>query len=348
MSKKFFSIILVVLMMITSVMVYAEDGTVVDIAVNDGSFTTLVAALQKAELVEALSGEGPFTVFAPTDDAFGDLLAQLDITAEDLLNHPQLSDVLLYHVVSGKVMSTDLSEGLEAETLKGDNVTISLEGGVFVNESEVVTADIEGSNGVIHVIDKVLVPEDFVLETEPEETIVDIAVNNGSFTTLVAALQKAELVEALSGEGPFTVFAPTDDAFGDLLAQLDITAEDLLNHPQLSDVLLYHVVSGKVMSTDLSEGMEAPTLKGDNIMVSLEGGVFINDSEVVTADIEGSNGVIHVIDQVLVPGDFVLETEEEQEPLPLPDTGVATGVLTYSALAALGVSGMVLTKKKIK
>jgi LPXTG-motif cell wall-anchored protein len=348
MSKKIFSIILVVLMMMTSVMVYAEDGTVVDIAVNDGSFTILVAALQKAELVETLSGEGPFTVFAPTDDAFADLLAQLDITAEDLLNHPQLSDVLLYHVVSGKVMSTDLSEGLEAETLKGDNVTISLEGGVFVNESEVVTADIEGSNGVIHVIDKVLVPEDFVLETEPEETIVDIAVNNGSFTTLVAALQKAELVEALSGEGPFTVFAPTDDAFADLLAQLDITAEDLLNHPQLSDVLLYHVVSGKVMSTDLSEGMEAPTLKGDNIMVSLEGGVFINDSEVVTADIEGSNGVIHVIDQVLVPGDFVLETEEEQEPVPLPDTGVATGVLAYSALAALGVSGMVLTKKKNK
>jgi LPXTG-motif cell wall-anchored protein len=348
MSKKIFSIILVVLMMMTSVMVYAEDGTVVDIAVNDGNFTTLVAALQKAELVETLSSEGPFTVFAPTDDAFADLLAQLDITAEDLLNHPQLTDVLLYHVVSGKVMSTDLSEGLEAETLKGDNVTISLEGGVFVNDSEVTAADIEGSNGVIHVIDKVLVPEDFVLETEPEETIVDIAVNNGSFTTLVAALQKAELVETLSSEGPFTVFAPTDDAFADLLAQLDITAEDLLNHPQLTDVLLYHVVSGKVMSTDLSEGMEAPTLKGDTIMVSLEGGVFINDSQVVSADIEGSNGVIHVIDSVLVPGDFVLETEEEQEPVPLPDTGVTTGVLAYSALAALGVSGMVLTKKKNK
>ena len=348
MTKKIFSIILVVLMMMTSVMVYAEESTVVEIAVNDGNFTTLVAALQEAELVDTLSGEGPFTVFAPTDDAFADLLAQLDITASDLLAHPQLTDVLLYHVVSGKVMSTDLSEGMEAETLKGDNITVSLEGGVFINDSEVVTADIEGSNGVVHVIDEVLVPEDFVLETEPEETVVDIAVNNGSFTTLVAALQEAELVEALSGEGPFTVFAPTDDAFADLLAQLDITAADLLNHPQLTDVLLYHVVSGKVMSTDLSEGMEAPTLKGDNIMVSLEGGVFINDSEVVIADIEGSNGVIHVIDEVLVPGDFVLETEEEQEPVPIPDTGVTTGVLAYSALAALGVSGMVLTKKKIK
>jgi len=348
MTKKIFSIILVVLMMMTSVMVYAEESTVVEIAVNDGNFTTLVAALQEAELVDTLSGEGPFTVFAPTDDAFADLLAQLDITASDLLAHPQLTDVLLYHVVSGKVMSTDLSEGMEAETLKGDNITVSLEGGVFINDSEVVTADIEGSNGVVHVIDEVLVPEDFVLETEPEETVVDIAVNNGSFTTLVAALQEAELVEALSGEGPFTVFAPTDDAFADLLAQLDITASDLLNHPQLTDVLLYHVVSGKVMSTDLSEGMEAPTLKGDNIMVSLEGGVFINDSEVVTADIEGSNGVIHVLDSVLVPGDFVLETEEEQEPVPLPDTGLETGTLAYSALGILGLSGMIITKKKSK
>ncbi|MFO7888212.1 MAG: fasciclin domain-containing protein [Eubacteriales bacterium] len=348
MSKKIFSIVLVVLIMMTSIMVYAEDDTVVDIAVNDGSFTTLVAALQEAELVETLSGEGPFTVFAPTDDAFAELLAALDITAEDLLNHPQLTDVLLYHVVSGKVMSTDLSEGMEATTLKGDDIMVSLEGGVFINDSEVVTADIEGSNGVIHVIDEVLVPEDFVLETEPEETVVDIAVNNGSFTTLVAALQKAELVEALSGEGPFTVFAPTDDAFAELLAALDITAEDLLNHPQLTDVLLYHVVSGNVMSTDLSEGMMPETLKGDTVMVSLEGGVFINDSEVVTADIEGSNGVIHVIDEVLVPGDFVLETEEEQEPVPIPDTGLGSGAIAYSVLAALGVSGMILTKKKIK
>src|SRR6056297_1159353 len=181
-----------------------------------------------------------------------------------------------------------------------------------------------------------------------DDTVVDIAVNDGSFTTLVAALQEAELVETLSGEGPFTVFAPTDDAFAELLAALDITAEDLLNHPQLTDVLLYHVVSGNVMSTDLSEGMMPETLKGDTVMVSLEGGVFINDSEVVTADIEGSNGVIHVIDEVLVPGDFVLETEEEQEPVPIPDTGLGSGAIAYSVLAALGVSGMILTKKKIK
>lgn len=158
-----------------------------------------------------------------------------------------------------------------------------------------------------------------------EETVVDIAVNDGNFTTLVAALQKSEIVDTLSGDGPFTVFAPIDDAFADLLAQLDITAKDLLDNPQLSDVLLYHVVSGKVMSTDLSEGLEAETLKGDNVTISLEGGVFINDSEVTTADIEGSNGVIHVIDSVLVPSDFVLETEEEQEPVPIPDTGLETG-----------------------
>jgi LPXTG-motif cell wall-anchored protein len=221
-------------------------------------------------------------------------------------------------------------------------------GGVYYNQFKNPKEETKMSKKIFSIILVVLMMMTSVMVYAEDGTVVDIAVNDGSFTTLVAALQKAELVEALSGEGPFTVFAPTDDAFADLLAQLDITAEDLLNHPQLSDVLLYHVVSGKVMSTDLSEGLEAPTLKGDNIMVSLEGGVFINDSEVVTADIEGSNGVIHVIDQVLVPGDFVLETEEEQEPVPLPDTGVATGVLAYSALAALGVSGMVLTKKKNK
>jgi len=214
-------------------------------------------------------------------------------------------------------------------------------GGVYYNQFKNPKEETKMSKKIFSIILVVLMMITSVMVYAEDGTVVDIAVNNGSFTTLVAALQKAELVEALSGEGPFTVFAPTDDAFADLLVQLDITAEDLLNHPQLTDVLLYHVVSGKVMSTDLSEGLEAETLKGDNVTISLEGGVFVNNSEVTAADIEGSNGVIHVIDQVLVPGDFVLETEEKQEPLPLPDIGVATGVLACSALAALGVSGMV-------
>jgi uncharacterized surface protein with fasciclin (FAS1) repeats len=366
MKKKVLSLVLVVLLIFSSA-AFAADETIVEIAVANGSFTTLVAALQKAELVDTLSGEGPFTVFAPTDDAFADLLAALEITADDLLNHPQLTEVLLYHVVSGNVMSTDLSEGMMAETLKGDGVTVSLDGGVFINESQVTTADIEGTNGVIHVIDKVLVPDDFVLDPV-DETIVEIAVANGSFTTLVAALQKAELVETLSGAGPFTVFAPTDAAFTDLLTGLGITAEDLLNHPQLKDVLLYHVVSGNVMSTDLSDGMMADTFKGDSIMISLEGGVFINESQVTTADIEGTNGLIHVIDKVLVPDDFVLDTGMDdmtdtgdmtgmddmtgtddmtgmEETTGMPDAGVA-GPIGYMAAAAMSLAGYVVLRKK--
>ncbi|WP_422487003.1 fasciclin domain-containing protein [Gudongella sp. DL1XJH-153] len=355
--KKIMSIMLA-LMLAISIPVFAEEGTIVDIAVESEDFSILVAALQQAELVGALQGEGPFTVFAPTDAAFAKLLGELGIEAGDLLAHPQLAEVLLYHVVSGKVMSTDLSDGMMAPTLKGDNITVDLSDGVKINSSNVVTADIEASNGVIHVIDTVLVPSDFVLSAEEEVeeapgTIVDIAVGSEDFSILVAALQQAELVGALQGEGPFTVFAPTNEAFAKLLGQLGIEAGDLLAHPQLAEVLLYHVVSGKVMSTDLSDGMMAPTLKGDNITVDLEGGVKINSSNVVTADIEASNGVIHVIDTVLVPSDFVLSAEAPAEEEPamtaLPATGSSdtSGLTLLAGLGMIAIGAFVTFRRKI-
>jgi len=147
-----------------------------------------------------------------------------------------------------------------------------------------------------------------MLEEEEEElpSIVDIAVSIEDFSILVAALTEADLVGALSGYGPFTVFAPTNEAFADLLEALEIEAADLLAHPQLADVLLYHVVSGKVMSTDLVDGMEAETLQGESLTIDLSDGVKINTSAVTTADVEASNGVIHIIDAVLVPDDFTL------------------------------------------
>jgi transforming growth factor-beta-induced protein len=353
-SKKLLVLLLTVSLMVFGMAgsVYAEEQDIVDIAVNDGRFTVLVAALQQAGLVETMQSEGPFTVFAPTDDAFAALLGTLDISAEQLLAQPGLADVLLYHVISGQVMSTDLSDGMQAATVGGQNVTISLDGGVFINDSEVIIADIEASNGVIHVIDSVLVPAGFALELEEEETmpdIVDIAVNDGRFTVLVAALQQAGLVETMQSEGPFTVFAPTDDAFAALLGALDISAEQLLAQPGLADVLLYHVISGQVMSTDLSDGMQAATVGGQNVTISLDGGVFINDSEVIIADIEASNGVIHVIDSVLVPAGFALAAEDMQEMAaqePIPQTGdpsmVPFGLL--AAAAAVGILGL----KKIK
>ena len=354
-NQKWMIVLLAISLMVFGVSgsVYAEDQDIVDIAVNDGRFTVLVAALQEAELVETLQGEGPFTVFAPTDDAFVALLEALDITAEQLLAQPALADVLLYHVVSGKVMSTDLSDGMEAATVNGQNITVNLEDGVFINESEVIIPDLEATNGVIHVIDTVLIPEGFELELEEEAlpSIVDIAVEDGRFTVLVAALQQAGLVETLQGEGPFTVFAPTDDAFIALLEALDITAGQLLAQPALADVLLYHVVSGQVMSTDLSDGMTAPTVGGQSITVSLEDGVFINDSEVIIPDLEASNGVIHVIDSVLIPAGFELVLEEapapapEVEEEPIPQTG-DPGMLPLGFAAAAGLAGLWMVKRR--
>jgi transforming growth factor-beta-induced protein len=307
-TRKVFLSILMGLVLLVSVPVYAQEQSIVDIAAGSEDFSILVAALQQANLVEALQGEGPFTVFAPTNEAFTKLLGELQITADDLLNHPQLADVLLYHVVSGKILSTDLQDGAMPETLGGQTVKVDLKDGAKINESKVVTADIEATNGVIHVIDTVLVPETFTLTPAAElpATVVDIALSSPDFSILVAAVQQAGLVEALQGEGPFTVFAPTNAAFEKLLGVLSISAEDLLNNPQLADVLLYHVVAGKVLSTDLQNGMEADTLGGQKIAIDLTDGVRINESSVTAADLEAGNGVVHVIDTVLVPETFTL------------------------------------------
>lgn len=276
---------------------------IVDTAVADGRFTTLVAAVGAAGLVDTLKGEGPFTVFAPTDDAFAALPAG---TVDELLkseNKQKLTDILLYHVVSGKVMAADVTALTSAPTLLGKDVAVKVDmGNVYINESKVIITDIETSNGIIHVIDAVLLPpsDDAMME---KNTIVDIAVADGRFTTLVAALGTADLVETLSGEGPFTVFAPTDDAFAALPAG---TVDSLLlpeNKQKLTDILLYHVVSGKVMAADVVTLNSAPTVLGKDVTITVKDGkVFLNDKvQVIITDIEASNGVIHVINAVLLP-----------------------------------------------
>jgi len=276
---------------------------IVDTAVADGRFTTLVAAVTAAELVDTLKGEGPFTVFAPTDDAFATLP---EGTVESLLlpeNKQALTDILLYHVVSGKVLAADVVNLESAATVLGKDVAIKVEDGkVYINDAEVVITDIETSNGVIHVIDSVILPPADE-ETMMEETIVDIAVADGRFTTLVAAVTAAELADTLNGEGPFTVFAPTDDAFA---ALPEGTVENLLlpeNKQALTDILLYHVVSGKVLAADVVGLTSAPTVLGDEITITVkDGNVYLNDTiQVIITDIEASNGVIHVIDGVLLP-----------------------------------------------
>ncbi len=273
-----------------------EDLDIVETAEGAEIFDTLLAAAAEAGLVDTLKSEGPFTVFAPTDDAFVDLLDGLEITAGDLLEDERLVNILKYHVLAGKVMAGDLSDGDTPETLLIPQILMIgvADEKVTVNDIEVTTPDIEASNGVIHVIDGVLFPPDIVETAEGAEI----------FDTLLAAAAKAGLVDALKSDDLLTVFAPTDDAFVDLLDDLEITADDLLASDELEDILLYHVVSGQVMSADLSDGQEVETLLDEKITITINDGVFVNDAEVSIADIETLNGVIHVIDAVLWPPDL--------------------------------------------
>ncbi len=276
-----------------------EPGDIVDVAVAAGNFTTLVAAVQAAGLVDTLKGEGPFTVFAPTDEAFA---ALPEGAIDALLADPtgDLTQILLYHVLPGKVMAADVSDGLEATTAQGATVTFSTaDGTVKINDAAIVATDIAASNGVIHVIDAVILPP--AEESAELSDIVDTAVAAGNFTTLVAAVQAAGLVDTLKGEGPFTVFAPTDEAFA---ALPEGAIDALLADPtgDLTQILLYHVVPGKVMAADVSDGLEAPTAYGANVSFSIADGVVkINDATIIATDIETSNGVIHVIDAVILP-----------------------------------------------
>ena len=274
----------------------AAKSTIVETAVAAGSFKTLVAAVQAAGLVDTLNGAGPFTVFAPTDEAFAKLPAG---TLEMLLkpeNKAKLAAILTYHVVPGAVKAADVVKLKNAGTVNGQRVDIKVDGAkVQVDGANVVTTDIACSNGVIHVIDSVILPVD--------GTIVDVAAKNGSFNTLVAAVKAAGLVETLSGKGPFTVLAPTDAAFAKLPAG---TLEMLLkpeNKKQLVDILSYHVVPGVAAYSDAVVKMtEVPTVLGSPVAVKVVGGkVMLNGATVVIADVEAANGVIHVVDTVILP-----------------------------------------------
>jgi len=274
---------------------YGKKKDIVDTAVSAGDFETLATALTEAGLVEALKGKGPFTVFAPTDEAFAKLPKG---TVETLLkpeNRDKLVAILTYHVVEGNVMAADVGKLKAAETLNGQRIDIDAgRGGVKVDDASVIKADVKASNGIIHVIDAVLLPT--------EDDIVDVAKGAGKFETLLAAAKAAGLVDALKGEGPLTVFAPTDDAFAKLP---EGTVESLLkkeNLGRLAAILKYHVVQGRVFSDKALKSGSAKTLQGEALNVTLKGGkAMVNEAGLVATDIDASNGVIHVIDSVLLP-----------------------------------------------
>ncbi|MFC1601155.1 CIA30 family protein [Candidatus Sumerlaeota bacterium] len=261
---------------------------IVDTAVAAGIFKTLVAAVKAAGLVETLKGPGPFTVFAPTDEAFANLP---EGTVESLLkaeNLAKLKAVLTYHVVAGQVNAAQASELPKADTVQGASVLISTKNGmVRVAGANVVKADILASNGIIHVIDAVLLPKD----------IVETAEAAGQFETLLAAAKAAKIVDALKGKGPLTLFAPTDAAFGDLP---DGTVEDLLrpeNLDRLEAILKYHVVAGEVSLG----GFRSKTLQGGQLDLRPGGSTRVNEAKVLLADVRASNGIVHIIDRVLLP-----------------------------------------------
>ncbi len=334
--SKLFSVLMVVVLfgtVATSALAAEED--IVAIAAGNEDFSTLVTALDAAGLVETLQGEGPFTVFAPTDDAFAKLPdGTLDALLADI---PTLQGILLYHVVPGNVMAADVVQLESADTANGAAVDIRVEdGNVFINDAQVVVTDIEATNGVIHVIDTVILPpaeeqmEDEMAPEMQDMDIVDTAVADGRFNTLATALTEAGLIETLQGEGPFTVFAPTDDAFA---ALPDGALEGLLNDiPALTDVLLYHVVAGEVMAADVVQLGSADTVLGQSVDIRVEdGNVFVNDAQVIITDIEATNGVIHVIDSVLLP--------PAEAPAALPETG---GEGSSNALAIFLALGLIL------
>ena len=274
-----------------------------------GIHNSLVAAVVQAELLETLQGDGPFTLFAPTDQAFAD--AGIDLASLDTVEgKAALTDILLYHVVTGEVPSSAVTECMSATTINGNPISFTVGDGVMVNDASVTLADVGTSNGVIHVIDKVLTP------TSTPNNIPRTAQCTTIHDSLVAAVVQAELLETLQGDGPFTLFAPTDQAFAD--AGIDLASLDTVEGKAvLSDILLYHVVLGEVPSSAVTECMSATAVNGQTLAFTVGDGVMVNGANVTLADVNTSNGVIHVIDKVLTPTDA---------PNNIPRTAQCTGI----------------------
>ncbi len=277
----------------------ASQRDIVATAASNGSFNTLVSLLVATGLDDALSADGSFTVFAPNDEAFAKLPSETLTALRKPENTEMLSSILKYHVVAKElsVPKNRPSHPLKSiASLLGPEIRFQRNGSELrVNDSKVIARNIRCTNGVIQVIDAVLMPP-------KSNTIVDVAAEAGTFNTLLATAKAAGLVDALTGKGPFTVFAPTDEAFAKLPKA---TIQSLLkpeNKEQLATILKYHVVAGNVSASDAVKASAAKTLEGREVRFSIrDGSLNVNDSIVTANDIETSNGVIHVIDTVLMP-----------------------------------------------
>lgn len=293
----------------------AKPKTIVQTAVAAGQFKTLVGLVKQAGLAGTLSKPGNFTVFAPTDKAFASLKKSNPDLFEKVASDPKLlKAVLTYHVVPKRIPAVAAlaaaKKNAKVKTVQGERIALSLKGGKIVlnGSAKVVAADVKASNGIIHVIDQVIVPPSLLAPPAPTKTIVEIAVGNPQFSTLVSLVQKAGLVSVLSGPGPFTVFAPTNEAFDKLKAAAPATFDAVVNDPKLlTKVLTYHALAGSVQSaqaiTVAQQNGSVTSVEGEPIKLSIVGGkLTLNGSAtVIAADILATNGVIHVIDTVIVP-----------------------------------------------
>jgi transforming growth factor-beta-induced protein len=305
----------------------APQAPTLDAAIAaQGNLTLLSTALGATGLDAVLrSPEAELTVFAPTDAAFAALLQALGITAEQLLALDGIDGVLLYHATTGSVRAGDLSAGQTVTTARpsgaatfrivasGSGFGIDTNGDGQAN-ARIVTTNIEASNGVVHIIDNVLIPSDFM--AGPSENLAEVVGGREDLTVLTTALGATGLDAALAGDDELTVFAPTDAAFAALLSALGISAAELLALDGIDGVLLYHVTSGSVRAGDISVGQTVTTARPAGaatfrVVSASGGGLGIDtngdgqaDARIVTTDIEASNGVVHIIDAVLLPPDF--------------------------------------------
>jgi uncharacterized surface protein with fasciclin (FAS1) repeats len=285
------------------------QSNIVELAASNSDLSSLVAAVQRAGLVDALSdASANYTVFAPTNAAFATFLSDNGFSSVDDVPVEVLSQILLNHVLGTEVKAADVTTGYVntlatyGATTSNIDMFISTANGVVINGgSTVVTTDVDASNGVVHVVDAVIgVPK-----------IPTFAVANPDFSTLVQALTRSDLTTNyatfLEGDGPFTVFAPTNDAFAALLTELNAQSLDDIDAATLEAVLTYHVVAGaNVLADDLTEGQTVTTAQTGTFTISLAGGAKITDgagreTNIIATDIQGSNGVVHAIDRVLLP-----------------------------------------------
>lgn len=272
----------------------AAKADLVETAVAAGSFKTLAAALEAAGLVQTLKGTGPFTVFAPTDEAFAKLPKG---TLESLLtpeNKAKLVAILTYHVVPGKADASTVLSRSAWDTVNGQRLAISQAGGKAMVDGATITAtDVLARNGVIHVIDTVMMPSDSNLVQTAKEA---------KFTTLARLIEAAGLTSTLSGDQPFTVFAPTDEAFAKLPPATLASLLQPQNKAQLVKILTFHVVPGRVYSDQALAAGNPATVEGGKLKIAETGGkVMVGTATVTKADIDARNGVIHVVDSVLMP-----------------------------------------------